>query len=342
MAKAVSLLLDSGAFSAWKKGEQINLGEYIEFVKEHRSLLHAYVNLDVIPGRLGGKPAEPPEVEEAAAQSWRNFEAMRTAGLDPIPVYHLGESADWLRRILDSGAGWIGLGGAVGKPDEAQHRFFKRSFRLISAAPRPPRVHGFGVTSINHLVNFPWYSADSTSWVISSAMGAIFVPTDSRDGGFDFSKLSLMRVSGRGSQARQAGNYAGDLYRTRVEKFLAGEGCSLVEVCNNQYSRNFINARALTEMARVIGFRLFFSTWLGAGWHQGPQLTEARARSRLISYYEICGRPDRTAHLAEYVARGFLSSDREDLDRGRPGTAAYRGRRVAALMARLAQSEADV
>ena len=48
---AISIMLDSGAYSSWKRGEHIDLTSYIAFVKRNEHLLASYANLDVIPGR---------------------------------------------------------------------------------------------------------------------------------------------------------------------------------------------------------------------------------------------------------------------------------------------------
>src|SRR5580692_1929900 len=86
----ISLMLDSGAFSAWKRGISINLAEYIAYIKKHEHLLASYVCLDQIPGKPGVKRTQA-EVDDAAAQSYKNQQTMKKAGLTPIPVFHQGE-----------------------------------------------------------------------------------------------------------------------------------------------------------------------------------------------------------------------------------------------------------
>ena len=56
------LIIDSGAFSAWTLGKQIDLQKYIEFCKwviskdVCREIY--FVNLDIIPARFGRKPTK--------------------------------------------------------------------------------------------------------------------------------------------------------------------------------------------------------------------------------------------------------------------------------------------
>src|SRR5690554_1780501 len=105
----VKLMLDSGAFSAWKMNQPIDLRDYIDFLKQTDGLLESYVALDVIPGQ-GGRMVRTYEAVEASAKaSYRNLEIMRDAGLRPIPVFHQGEDFKWLNRLVEDGEEYIGI-----------------------------------------------------------------------------------------------------------------------------------------------------------------------------------------------------------------------------------------
>jgi hypothetical protein len=324
-------MLDSGAFSAWKKGERIELRSYIEFIQSNLAFLHSYVSLDVIPGRLGGRPTQT-EIDAAALESFKNYEQMCAADLHPIPVFHFGEREDWLRRILDSGAEWIGLGGSVGRPDEARYQFFARSFRIIADSGRRVRVHGFGATSAWHVLKYPWYSVDSTSWVMPGINGRILVPAATAAGTFDYRKLTVVEVSGRGKLARQAAGL-GDILRAHLEAFLASENTSLAEVRSDQAARNRINISCFKRRVEALGVRLFFSTWLRAEVDQALQLTAAGVKDRLLSYYELRG--GESSALQEYVVHGAYSARPQlrAVDR-RFSQVEYRAYRISALVAR--------
>jgi len=69
----VNIMLDSGAYSAWKKKEEVDLNEYIEYCKANKDRLYSMVNLDVIGN---------------AEQSLENFKIMKKEGLDVVPVFH--------------------------------------------------------------------------------------------------------------------------------------------------------------------------------------------------------------------------------------------------------------
>ena len=99
-ALRVKLMLDSGAFSAWRKGKPIDLREYCDFVKAHKDVIACCVALDVI---------DPSNPEYAARQSFDNWLYMRSVGIDARPVFHAREDLKWLDMMLDAGAHYIGL-----------------------------------------------------------------------------------------------------------------------------------------------------------------------------------------------------------------------------------------
>ena len=93
------LFVDSGAFEVFSQGTEINLEEYCDRLLEN-PWIETYANLDEI---------NYDEPEDGAVASYRNFQHMRSRGLDPIPVYHIGENISWLRKYLGGGCDYIGL-----------------------------------------------------------------------------------------------------------------------------------------------------------------------------------------------------------------------------------------
>lgn len=178
--KKVELFLDSGAFSAWSQKSSINIKEYIAFIKENEHLIDVYANLDVI----GNSKA-----------SWRNQRIMEKAGLKPMPVYHLEDPIEDLHKCVEEYE-YFGLGGmARGVRAYTRREYLDKCFNIICDTPdRMPKckVHGFGMTSLTLMLLYPWYSVDSTTWVITGRVGSIFVPK--RSGGkwiYDETSLKL-------------------------------------------------------------------------------------------------------------------------------------------------------
>lgn len=173
----MTLWLDSGAFSAWNSGTEIDLDHYIAFIKANIEHLDYYVNLDVIPGSFGVVPTAA-EVEASAEASWQNMLLMEAEGLKPIPVFHMGEQFKWLRRMVEHGCEYIGISPANDRTTAAKRVWLDRVFHEITDAAGHPvvRTHAFGVTAIDLLIRYPWYSADSTTWIMIAARGRILMP----------------------------------------------------------------------------------------------------------------------------------------------------------------------
>lgn len=187
MNKLVNLMLDSGAFSAWRLHKPIELSTYIEFLQEHKSYLWQMVALDHIPGTWG-KPRTRADVENSARKSSINWHVMRKAGLNTIPVFHQGENFTWLERMIQDGARYIGISPSDDTRDEDQQRWMDDVFTLLTTDDGVPliKTHGFGIGNMALLRRFPFYSVDSTTWVLTTGFGQILVPPLKKDGKFDY------------------------------------------------------------------------------------------------------------------------------------------------------------
>lgn len=162
--KKVDLFLDSGAFSAFTQKVEINIFDYIEFIKEHEDCFTVYANLDVIGSPEG---------------TWRNQKIMERAGLNPLPCFHYGEDPCWLERYLSADYEYIALGGMVpiSTPDLKVWLDHIYSKYLCDSKGMPKiKVHGFGLTSLSLMLRYPWFSVDSTSWVMTGRMGSVYIP----------------------------------------------------------------------------------------------------------------------------------------------------------------------
>ena len=183
---SIKVMLDCGAFSAWRRGETIDLPAYIEFVKRHEHLLDCYVALDVIPGSLGRapgslkRPRTVAEVKVSGAQSYANLQAMKNAGLrQAIPTFHQGEELCWLERMLRDGESYIGLSPAKNMSWDIQQPWLDRIFAIVTDRAGHPlvKIHGFGIASVDFLKRYPFFSVDRAGWCSAAAKGKIYAPS---------------------------------------------------------------------------------------------------------------------------------------------------------------------
>lgn len=178
------LIIDSGAFSAWNKGEVIDLKEYGEWCGETLEKLKGemdvhIVNLDVIPGKLGQNPTQN-EINDSAERGWENLLKLEEMGLKPLHVFHQFEDFSVLDRIRDHQS-YFGVSPSNACSVSERERWLAKVFYYLK--DDLPKTHGFGVTSKRLLESFPWYSVDSTSWAAVEMYGrACFTTKRDRHG----------------------------------------------------------------------------------------------------------------------------------------------------------------
>ncbi len=140
---------------------------YIEFIKKNKKHLTVYSNLDVINN---------------AELTWENQKIMEGEGLSPIPVYHISNKpgdTKWLKKYIDKGYDYIALGGGYPNPPKETFTIYDRIWNDILTDDKGMpivKVHGYAVTSLKTMLRYPWYSVDSTSWVMTARMGSIYIP----------------------------------------------------------------------------------------------------------------------------------------------------------------------
>lgn len=154
--------LDSGAFTAATSGVPIRLSDYIAFCEKHAKSFGVVAALDVI----GDEDA-----------TWVNYRAMLSAGLAPIPTWHISSSERALHRILAE-AEYFAVGGMVGMRNRLRNQLLRRVWDTIYTRAPSARVHGFGLTRTTELLAFPWYSVDSSAVVRQTGYGRTLAVQD--------------------------------------------------------------------------------------------------------------------------------------------------------------------
>ena len=179
------LFIDSGAHSAHTKGIKLDLDEYIGFVNDNIEKMWVYVQVDKIPG-VYLQPKTAKDFLEAPELSWENYWYMRERSKDwtkLIPVFHQGEDLKWLENMCNyefsdgSHIPYIGLSPRGDVSLQAKYDFSAACFAVIQRSKNPNvKVHAFGATSLSMLERLPYTSADSTTWVLVSAFGQVWIP----------------------------------------------------------------------------------------------------------------------------------------------------------------------
>jgi hypothetical protein len=172
----VKIFLDSGAFSAFKLGVEIDIGRYCDF---------ALQNDDLVARDQGTRMIAPLDVigegAKGAELSFKNMEEMERRGVQPLPCFHFNEPWEYFDHYI-ANYDYIALGGLVRNDLVALVSWFKQVFERIAGPDGKPKVrlHGFSLTALGLMLEFPWYSVDSSTWVQWSANGLILMPTSGK------------------------------------------------------------------------------------------------------------------------------------------------------------------
>lgn len=164
-----TVFLDSGAFTAFTKKVDISVNEYCDFIKR---------NEDIIEKVGGTLYASVLDGIGDPLLTYQNQVEMERQGVIPLPCFHYGEDERYLEYYIEN-YDYITLGGMVPISNKQLYYWLDRIWHeyLTNEDGSPKlKVHGFGLTVLPMMLRYPWYSVDSSSWVMSAAMGSIIVP----------------------------------------------------------------------------------------------------------------------------------------------------------------------
>lgn len=149
------VIIDSGAFTVWNKGGEIDIDKYIEFCLKQPSNWW-FINLDVIP-KTGSSQKD---IDICCEQGFENYEYLRSKLTNVLPVYHYGDNELWLKKYMDR-TDYIGISPANDTHEVVKRKFLKQCFSITQ---RTHKTHGLGYSSFEGLTMFPFYSVDSISF----------------------------------------------------------------------------------------------------------------------------------------------------------------------------------
>ena len=172
--RGMKILIDSGAFTFFKDPQYAKksvewwekyLKNYIKFIQEHRNYIFACVELD-IDSIVGSE-----QVEE-----WRKkyFYPLEESGVRVIYLYHLDKDLDYFedmcRKHAYVGFSYVELKNSIDDNDLIQETV---SNLFDIAKKYKTAIHGFAITGNKMLLNYPFLSADSTTYTMGAQYGNI-------------------------------------------------------------------------------------------------------------------------------------------------------------------------
>jgi hypothetical protein len=295
-----SIMLDSGAYSAFTRGGSIDLNSYIPFVKANREVT-CYVNLDVIPGEPGSNRREwrPKIIDQASRESYENYARMRDAELDPIPVFHQDEAFDWLDRYRDDGARYI----ALAPYDGGVHCGEWIEGCLIVLSDPTIKMHLLGITSHAVLHHFAPTSCDATTTYQQSKVAQIPVPV-LRNGNWDYSLPFDTIAIGHRLRPNHY-DLLDEFDQERARHYLEQCGVTIEQARSDVYCRWRVWIRLLNALAASANTTIYFATNVDQNMIRA--LAQCGAPYHLLSYYDLRRKPP--GALERYV-RSYENSQR--------------------------------
>lgn len=245
------LFVDSGAFSAHTKGKELDVDEYIEYLNARQGCFEVIAQVDKIPGEFGKKKTRE-QLLEAPELSWENYLYMRDKVIDYnnlTPIFHQGEDFKHLHRMLETTFDgehipYIGISPANDVSTKEKAKWFETVFRIIRDSSNPNvKTHAFGMTSLDLLEQYPFYSADSTSWLMTSANGSIMT------------SWGLMLMSDVQVNNAKHFNHLSPEMQAKVAEEVAKWGYDIEEAKTNYKIRGLINASYLKNWADNYKFK---------------------------------------------------------------------------------------
>lgn len=173
------IMLDSGAFTAWTKGEEVKLThllrDYEDLVNIIGDLEKVWmINLDKIPGEKG-RTASPKEVIEAIRISDENFNVLNEHFPGRVlPVFHQNESDTRLEEVCRM-SDYICVSPRNDMAETYRIKWSSEVHAKIANINPNVRTHGLAATGYTMMTRVPWHSVDSATWIAIAAYGGIFV-----------------------------------------------------------------------------------------------------------------------------------------------------------------------
>lgn len=253
-----TMFLDSGAFTAWTKGTEIDLRAYINFCLKFQERLTAIANLDVIPGSYGRYPTAE-EVEQSARRGFENYLTMVDAGVDPsklVHIFHQGESWEWLQKIVNT-CPYFGISPANDKTTSQKITWLEQCMKHVCDKDGLPlgKYHGFGVTSWDIMQRYNWFSVDSSTWLRPGSFGNIYVPVHVH-GVPDYGQPpNIVAVSTRSNSVGEQGKHLITMTAEEQElviKFVTDMGFNIEELADDYIKRHYLNIAVTRRIISAI------------------------------------------------------------------------------------------
>lgn len=248
--KQVTIMLDSGAFTAWSKGGEVELEPlmrtYDELLEKYEPGLKAVwlINLDKIPGQRG-RTATTQEIHDAIRVSDYNYEKLTDAfGARVLPVFHQNESTGRLKDVC-SMAEYICVSPRNDVGEKYRISWAAEVHTLLRSTGN--KTHGLATTGMKMANAVEWFSADSAWWLQTAINGSIMYLT--HDG--IIKTIQVSSESGARKDRNQHYTTMPRVYQQYIDERLAVHGYVFKDVNEHHNPRMMVNILEILEWLKI-------------------------------------------------------------------------------------------
>jgi len=232
-----SLIVDSGAYSVANGTSDLTMAQVISHLKLWGHYYDIYFNFDTDFS------------EEGFENNFDNQTRMERAGLKPVPVIHNFFDEEIDHYIQSGKYEWLALGSwQTSKFENIEH-----AVRRIKRGNSDIKIHWFGGSRYEWLVQLPIAACDTTSWTQAGAYGVIkyWNPHNPK-----LDKTDDIYVGGRIRDLDPSlHHFVTYRYRKDLEAYLhANFGFSYMDLCgyDDKYNMQLINMKYYTDLEQRV------------------------------------------------------------------------------------------
>lgn len=157
------ICLDNGAFSFWTKGKTIDWNKYYEWVEDNYERIEFFI----IPDVIDGTEEENDQLIESYCLWEREKGNWNKRKWKGIPVWHLGDSINVLKKMVDS-FNYIAFGSSKEYSTlgtEKWHKRMNEAMKIVCDKNGKPirKIHMLRCLDAKIFTKYPFYSGDSTN-----------------------------------------------------------------------------------------------------------------------------------------------------------------------------------
>jgi hypothetical protein len=209
-------------------GEHEFIDMYVKYVKANYKKWEFYVTIDL---------------ERNAPSILERHKRICAMGIKPVPVFHGDSSAEYIKKYADLGhdlvsiATWPSL--RTGK--EQFKKYFDACFAV--AAKCNVRLHGLAQTSPFKMIDYPWYSVDSSSWSRVAGYGGIIMFDEHKQ------RMSNFHISERHSAGKAADAKLNPRTMRMVKEYVEANGYDFEQLRTDFVTRHIWNGKTMLKLA---------------------------------------------------------------------------------------------